>query len=279
MSLQEAVRERAVGGERGGTPRPAPVLHPGRAGGSLRAGAGTGRGFRRALALSFAVHGAALALFAGDLLGGETPERAPLTLVADFEPGTALEPDLPPLDLAPPEIAEGTPPPEEPTEVLPEPPVPRPVDELARPGPLVEVIGITSPFGKRRGVPGSGGGGGAVGRTDTGPPAAVEGIALAPAAPREPVLGSPRLREDRLPAYPPALRVRGAEGEVRLRVEVAADGSVAGVSVAVPSGTPALDDAAVEAARAWLFDPATEDGRPVASLVFRWVRFHLTDRR
>jgi protein TonB len=153
-------------------------------------------------------------------------------------------------------------------------------DAAEPPGPLPEIIGITSPRGFRRGVVGARGGGGSGGRSDSDLRENV-GVAACPAppSPREPVLAAPRLRVDRLPTYPATLRAKGAEGEVRVRVRVGAEGAVAGVEVAVSSGSEALDEAALEAARAWLFDPATEDGRPVAATVFRWVRFHLVDAR
>jgi protein TonB len=50
--------------------------------------------------------------------------------------------------------------------------------------------------------------------------------------------------------YPPEAIARGLEGEVRLILRLAADGSVDGVSIAASSGYPVLDNAAVKAAYA-----------------------------
>ena len=58
-----------------------------------------------------------------------------------------------------------------------------------------------------------------------------------------------------------------------LRVSVDADGSVAAVSVEKGSGHGALDAAAAEAVAHWTFRPATEDGRPVPSVVLQPVTF------
>jgi protein TonB len=81
-----------------------------------------------------------------------------------------------------------------------------------------------------------------------------------------------------LPAYPAAARERGLEGVVTLNVEVLASGGVGEVHVAVSSGVPVLDDAAVAAVRRWTFAPAREGARPVDSLVEVPVRFTLSPK-
>jgi protein TonB len=239
------------------------------------------RGFRRALGASFVLHVLVLGLFAKDLFGEPPAPPAPLTVSTALVASADLEPDLPPLDLDPPATHE---PPAAP-ETLAEVPPPAAPEVLAGdpaepPGPPAEILGIRTPRGFRRGAAGVRGGGGHGGRSDTGEAAPV-GIAVdpVPPAPRDPVLAPPRIRVDRRPAYPASLRQRGAEGEVRVRLRVDADGAVSEAAVAVSSGSDALDEAAVEAARGWTFDPATEDGRPVAAVVYRWVRFHLVDAR
>lgn len=69
------------------------------------------------------------------------------------------------------------------------------------------------------------------------------------------------------PAYPPeAARVK-AEGSVVVKVDVAADGIPANVTLAKRSGERALDEAALEAVRQWRFEPAIRNGKPVASTV------------
>ncbi len=81
-----------------------------------------------------------------------------------------------------------------------------------------------------------------------------------------------------LPAYPAGARERGLEGVVTLNVEVLASGGVGEVHVAVSSGVPVLDDAAVAAVRRWTFAPAREGARPVDSLVEVPVRFTLSPK-
>jgi protein TonB len=69
----------------------------------------------------------------------------------------------------------------------------------------------------------------------------------------------------------------GWEGTVVLRVRVDAQGNAAEVAVAIGSGQPVLDQAAVEAVRRWRFSPALEGGRPVAMVHDVRIRFRLDD--
>jgi protein TonB len=103
-----------------------------------------------------------------------------------------------------------------------------------------------------------------------------------PRKPRKPV--TPRLTEARAiagrnpqPEYPREAQRRGLSGRVLLRVDVAADGSVADVDFAQRSGTPELDRAAMRAVRKWRFVPARRDGKPVASRVNVPIDFVLPD--
>jgi protein TonB len=81
------------------------------------------------------------------------------------------------------------------------------------------------------------------------------------------------------PDYPSESRRRGEEGVVRLALRVGIDGQVEAAEVAVSSGFPRLDAAAVEAARRWRFRPATQGGLPVAATLPTAVHFRLTDAR
>jgi len=65
------------------------------------------------------------------------------------------------------------------------------------------------------------------------------------------------------PKYPVEAARQGIAGKVMLLVTVAADGSVR--EVAVESATPpgVFDEASIEAARQWRFEPAMKDGKPV----------------
>ncbi len=84
----------------------------------------------------------------------------------------------------------------------------------------------------------------------------------------------PVLVTDVQPVYPELARQAEVEGEVNLRVLVGKDGRVADVHI--DSSIPMLDDAAVAAARQWVFKPALCNNRPVAVWIARQLRFRLT---
>jgi protein TonB len=69
------------------------------------------------------------------------------------------------------------------------------------------------------------------------------------------------------PRYPRSSRLRGEEGLVRLELTIDAFGAVAGVSVAVSSGFKELDQAAVRAVKAAIFNPASRNGRNIESTI------------
>lgn len=75
------------------------------------------------------------------------------------------------------------------------------------------------------------------------------------------------------PGLTSAVRAQGVEVRVRLRLVVRTDGTVGRVEVAVPSGRPDLDSAAVAAARTWRFLPARRDGEPIESIALIWIAF------
>lgn len=118
-------------------------------------------------------------------------------------------------------------------------------------------------------------------------PAADPSATAVPAPSREAVLTPPVPLGQPSPQYPsegfrlvlehgsltPQLRVEAAQGRVVLRLLVLKDGSVGRVEVAAPSGSAALDQAAVAAARLWRFVPATRDGVPIDAWVVIPVRF------
>ena len=87
----------------------------------------------------------------------------------------------------------------------------------------------------------------------------------------------PALVTDAEPRYPSMAREAEVEGEVLLRVLVGKDGRV--VDVHVDRSIPMLDQAAIEAARAWVFKPGLSNNRPVAVWIARRVRFTLTSHR
>jgi len=95
----------------------------------------------------------------------------------------------------------------------------------------------------------------------------------------EPVVTMPRYRENPPPSYPAKARRRGYRGVTILSAEILTDGSVGELTVTTSSGYKILDDAALRAVKAWIFEPAREDGRAVTGRVDIPVRFELTGNR
>jgi protein TonB len=77
--------------------------------------------------------------------------------------------------------------------------------------------------------------------------------------------------------HPPALRERGIEGRVVLRVRVDAQGRAGEVQLVDGSRWRLFDTAALDSARDCRFVPARRDGQPVDSWVEFTVRFALRD--
>jgi protein TonB len=97
----------------------------------------------------------------------------------------------------------------------------------------------------------------------------------APSASARVAARPPRLLESDNVRYPARARRLGLEGTVVLRLEIGEDGAVRKVEVVESSGHEDLDRAAEEAAAAWRFEPAREDGRAVAHDVRVPVEFRL----
>lgn len=78
------------------------------------------------------------------------------------------------------------------------------------------------------------------------------------------------------PAYPMVARRLGAQGDVVMRLQVDATGAVTQVElVKGVSASGGIDAAAMQAARTARFKPATQDGKPVASVYTLTVPFRL----
>ncbi len=104
--------------------------------------------------------------------------------------------------------------------------------------------------------------------------------AAAPSASPPPVPASqvgepPRFLQRVEPIYPPRAQRAGLEGTVQLRLRLSSGGRLLGAEVIGGSGSPALDAAALEAARASRYEPARLDGAPVASETEATYRFEL----
>ena len=66
------------------------------------------------------------------------------------------------------------------------------------------------------------------------------------------------------PAYPPAARAAGIEGQVTVSYDVTAAGRVANAVVVAAEPHGVFEQAALAAVRSWRFRPATERGVPVS---------------
>lgn len=218
----------------------------------------------------------------------ERPARAPIRVAVRSAPRpSAPEPEPPP----PAEIPEPPPPALEPVAPAPRrapsreapvteaPAAPAPAPTPA-PAPALGLSmsggtgpGIAVPLGDPGGVPGG---------TGTGPRVREERRVLdaAPTAAAPPRGGCeeaevrPRALTMPPPRYTDEARAAGIEGRVRVELEVDAEGRVIGARVVTPL-EPGLDEAALEAARAASFAPATRCGEPVAATFTVAIRFQL----
>lgn len=89
----------------------------------------------------------------------------------------------------------------------------------------------------------------------------------------------PQVLEAPPPRYPPEAARGGFAGTSVLIVDISETGQVTGVQLEQSAGHPALDAAAIEAARAWKFAPAIENGRTAASRARMPVDFGLGDEK
>jgi protein TonB len=90
------------------------------------------------------------------------------------------------------------------------------------------------------------------------------------------VLATPRYRSNPSPDYPIVSKRRHEEGSVQVNVTVSSDGRPLHVSLLKSSGYSLLDQAAIEAVRTWVFEPARASGIAVTSEVVVPVRFSLS---
>ena len=79
------------------------------------------------------------------------------------------------------------------------------------------------------------------------------------------------------PEYPDFARRNNIQGEVVLDVEILIDGSIGAIEVfkSLTSGPGGLDEAAINAMRQWVFQPAQSQGNPVACWVKQTISFTL----
>lgn len=77
------------------------------------------------------------------------------------------------------------------------------------------------------------------------------------------------------PKYPRRARQRGIEGDVRVKVLIAADATIRDVAVESSSGSSELDNAALEAARGTKFNSASHAGLPIEGEAVLTFNFRL----
>lgn len=102
-----------------------------------------------------------------------------------------------------------------------------------------------------------------------------KGVSVVPPAPVVEVFVPPAFRARQEPAYPDRARRAGVVGVVGVRIALAADGTVRAVELTASSGSRLLDEAALAAARASTFEPATRNHAPVESEAVASYRFEL----
>ena len=84
--------------------------------------------------------------------------------------------------------------------------------------------------------------------------------------PKRPVLSPPMLQQFIDAPYPEEAQKQGLEGTVMLQLDIDANGKVVNVTVINPAGH-GFDEAATEAAKKFVFQPALRDGKPVAARI------------
>lgn len=94
-------------------------------------------------------------------------------------------------------------------------------------------------------------------------------------APVAEVFVPPAFRVRQEPAYPERARRAGVEGVVGVRISLSPEGAVLAVELTRASGSRLLDEAALAAARASSFVPASRNRLPVAAEADASYRFEL----
>jgi TonB family protein len=82
----------------------------------------------------------------------------------------------------------------------------------------------------------------------------------------------PKLVQAVTPEYPPAALASGKQADVKVRIHIEASGTVSAVDVLAPVGD-GFDEAAVAAAKQYVFEPAEIDGKPAAIAVETVIHF------
>lgn len=82
------------------------------------------------------------------------------------------------------------------------------------------------------------------------------------------------------PVYPEQEKTAGTQGTVMLGVEIRSDGTIAGIKAEQQvEGHPAFTASAIAAVGKWRFEPAQQDGQPIACSIKIPVRFVLDEKK
>lgn len=228
----------------------------------------------RALLLALAVHallGAAMGLLVGRFARIEELPSLDLSAVelslADEELPDAAAQVLPPSGPSEPAAAAPSLPPPPVRDAMAEPPAPGGVKFADPPPESAPEMALPEARGD--------------GRAENEKEKAAPKDTAAKAAPRQARVEEskrPELKRRIKPVYPESSLRKKEKGVVELDIEVDVRGVAVSLSVAVSSGFPALDAAALKAAAKAEFKPATSQGRPVASRVRLPIVFSLRNR-
>jgi protein TonB len=175
-------------------------------------------------------------------------------------------PQAPPVIAAPP--APASPPPAAPRPEVQQAPAPAPAalppaaELLPRPGAVTGSAQPPPPAPGTQAVPG-------------GPPGSAVGQGRAPAT-TPPLFDADYLHNPK-PRYPAAAARLRESGRVLLTVAVSAAGVPDRVEIATSSGSPRLDQAALDTVRRWRFVPARQGDQPVAATVTVPLVFRLDE--
>lgn len=146
------------------------------------------------------------------------------------------------------------------------PPKPRPVEKRPAPRPVRETAPLALPVDAPLAA--------------AAPPVELPTVppepTFVPPAPTQPRFDADYLDNPR-PVYPALARRLGEQGRVLLRVHVAADGLPLDVELQTGSGSPRLDQAAIDTVRRWKFVPARLGGEAIVATVLVPIVFSLKD--
>lgn len=88
----------------------------------------------------------------------------------------------------------------------------------------------------------------------------------------------PLYRDNPPPGYPAMARQNGYEGVVFIQAEILTDGRVGRTVISKSSGYAILDQTAINAVKAWKFEPAKKSGVPYKTWAELPIKFMISDR-